>query len=61
MTATAQNIKRMVKFLSRRGRLQEALAARQALESFLSRIFFDLFARLHQNTNRDHFATLGYW
>jgi hypothetical protein len=41
MTATAQNIKRMVKFLSRRGRLQEALAARQALESFLSRIFFD--------------------
>jgi transposase len=61
MTATAQNIKRMVKLLSRRGPVQEALAARQAAESFLSKIFFDLFARFHQNTDRNQFATHGCW
>jgi hypothetical protein len=61
MTATAQDIKRMVKLLSRRGPVQEALAARQAMESFLSKIFFDLFARLYQNTNRTQFAIQGCW
>jgi len=61
MTATAQNIKRMVKLLSRRGPVQEALAARQAVESFLSKIFFDLFARLYRNTNRTQFAIKGCW
>jgi len=35
MTATAQNIKRMVTLLSRRGPAKQALAARQAVESFL--------------------------
>jgi hypothetical protein len=59
MTATAQNIKRMVKLLSRRGPLQEALAARQAAESFLSKIFFDLFAWLYRNTTRKQFAIQG--
>ena len=43
MTATAQNIKRMVKLLSGRGPLRQALGACQAVESFLSNKSFDLF------------------
>jgi len=61
MTATAQNIKRMVKLLSRRGPMQEALAAEQTVESFLSKTFFDLFAWLYRNTDRSRFATQGWW
>ena len=59
MTATAQNIKRMVTLLSRRGPAKQALAARQAVESFLSKILFDLFVWLHRNINRSQFATQG--
>jgi transposase len=59
MTATAQNIKRMVTLLSRRGPAKQALAARQAVESFLSKILFDLFIWLHRNINRSQFATQG--
>ena len=59
MTATAQNIKRMVKLLSRSDPLGEALAARQAVESFLSKISFDLFSWLYQNSIKGQFAIQG--
>jgi hypothetical protein len=60
MTATAQNIKRMVKLLSRRGPAEQVLAARQLLESLLPKIFFDLFAPLYRNTNRFQFVIQGF-
>ena len=56
MTATAQNSKRMVKLLSRRGLLRQALAACQVVESFLSKISLDLFSWLYRNTIRGQFA-----
>jgi hypothetical protein len=59
MTATAQNIKRMVKLLSRRGPVREVLAARRAVESFLSKGFFDFLVWFYRNTNRGQFATQG--
>jgi len=59
MTATAQNIKRMVKLLSRRGPVGETLATCRALESFLSQASFDLLAWFYRNTNRGQFAIQG--
>jgi hypothetical protein len=61
MTATAQNIKRMAKLLSGRGPMQEALAAQQAVESFLPKTFFDLFGWPYRNTDRSRFAIQGWW
>jgi transposase len=43
MTATAQNIKRMVKLLSKGGYTKQAQVAQQLLESFLSKTFSKLF------------------
>ena len=44
MTATVQNIKRMVKLLSRGGYIKRAQAAQRLGESFLSKRFFELFS-----------------
>ena len=43
MTATVQNIKRMVKLLSRGGYIKRAQVAQRLGESFLSKRFFELF------------------
>jgi len=59
MTATAQNITRMVKLLSKRGPLEEAFAARRAVESFLSKGFFDFLAWFYRSTNWGQFAIRG--
>jgi transposase len=52
MTATAQNIKRMVKLLSRKGPQREALAARQTLIAYLITVLSKLFHRLPRNNRK---------
>ncbi len=55
MTATAQNIKRIVKLLSRRGPHTEALAAQKSLIPALINVLILIFTWLYQNTKKSRF------
>jgi len=59
MTATAQNIKRMVKLLSRDNRKEGAIAAQQPLIQFLIDGFLKLFAWASVNIKKIQFAGRG--
>lgn len=59
MTATAQNIKRMIKMLFGRGPEKEAVAVRVPFPSFLSEILVAMFERFFPNTWKIQFFWLG--
>ncbi len=59
MTAAEQNIKRMVKMLSRRWPQKEAMEVKTPLISSLINGLLELFCRLTQNINRMQFDRLN--